>query len=143
MISYFFLDKDKVTAADMAAMSHLLGQLVSQSVSVDKVLLTTVLQQARIIVARNEEDEIVGMASLYPQTLLARSIGRIEEVVVDQTMRGRGIGKELTRRLVEEARLLGLSRLFLTSNPARVEANKLYQSFGFQRYETNTYKMDL
>lgn len=31
----------------------------------------------------------------------------------------------------------------VTSNPARVAANRLYQDMGFERYETNCYKMEI
>lgn len=35
----------------------------------------------------------------------------------------------------------GSSHLFLTSSPARVAANQLYRSVGFEPKETNVYKM--
>jgi hypothetical protein len=31
----------------------------------------------------------------------------------------------------------------LTSNPKRIAANKLYQAMGFERKETNVYRMKL
>ena len=31
----------------------------------------------------------------------------------------------------------------LTSNPARVAANRLYQAMGFEHYETNCYKLEV
>ena len=44
---------------------------------------------------------------------------------------------------VDAAKSLNVHHIQLTSNPARIAANRLYQSLGFERYETNCYKMML
>jgi N-acetylglutamate synthase-like GNAT family acetyltransferase len=101
------------------------------------------MKQARLLVARNDERVIVGTASLYTIQLFTRLVGRIEDVVVDGSTRGQGVGRELMTRLMTEAKRLKMSRLFLTSHPTRVEANELYQKLGFVVYDTNSYRMDL
>ena len=40
----------------------------------------------------------------------------------------------------EAAEKMNVHHIQLTSNPARVAANRLYQELGFERYETNCYK---
>lgn len=66
----------------------------------------------------------------------------IEDVVVDSTMRGRSLGRRLVEFAIERAREMG-GTLMLTSKPARVAANALYRSAGFEPKETNVYKMNL
>lgn len=143
MITYVFLSREVLSSQDMSDMTRLLEQLVSHPVSFDEPRVEEILTQARVLLAKNKEGKIVGMASLYRMPLFGRVVGRIEEVVVDQAARGQGIGKELMRLLIEEAPRMGITRVFLTSNPARVEANRLYQSLGFEQYDTNTYKLNV
>ena len=71
------------------------------------------------------------------------TIADIESVVVCSNCRGRGYGKELMTAMVEAAKKMNVHHIQLTSNPARVAANRLYQELGFERYETNCYKMIL
>ena len=64
----------------------------------------------------------------------------IEDVVVDSRLRGKSIGRSLVQCAVEKAREIG-GTLMLTSKPARVAANALYRSSGFEQKETNVYRM--
>ena len=58
--------------------------------------------------------------------------------------RGQGIGRTLLQRIIDFAGIkLSPIDLRLTSNPARTEANALYQALGFKQRETNVYKMSL
>ena len=45
--------------------------------------------------------------------------------------------------MIEAAKTMNVHHIQLTSRPARVAANLLYQELGFERYETNCYKMIL
>ncbi|GAB6119316.1 GNAT family N-acetyltransferase [Dysgonomonas termitidis] len=65
----------------------------------------------------------------------------IEDVVVDDSYRGQGLGRLLVEHAISFAGSLGAGSLMLTSNPSRVAANKLYQSLNFARKETNVYRM--
>ena len=64
----------------------------------------------------------------------------IEDVVVDETRRGKGIGRDLIRYAIDYAKSLGAKDIRLTSRPSRVAANQLYVKMGFVQYETNVYK---
>ena len=85
------------------------------------------------------ENEIVGILCLtiYRVPTGIRSI--IEDVVVDEQVRGRGIGKALVSYAIELAQQAGASGISLTSNPQRQAANRLYQSIGFELRKTNPY----
>ncbi|MFA6429476.1 MAG: GNAT family N-acetyltransferase [Patescibacteria group bacterium] len=88
-------------------------------------------------------DRVVGMASLIPLWKLSGDKGTIEDVVVDKECRGYGIARKLMEILHRHAKRLRLTALELTSNPKRVEANKLYQSMGYVLRETNMYLLKL
>lgn len=62
-------------------------------------------------------------------------------MVVSAAWRGRGYGKALMVALVDAAERYGAHHVQLTSNPARVAANRLYRALGFELYETNCYKL--
>ena len=64
---------------------------------------------------------------------------RIEDLVVDESARGQGIGEALTRFLLDQAEEAGAKYVALTSNPKREAANELYRKMGFQKWETNLY----
>ena len=64
----------------------------------------------------------------------------IEDVVVDESQRGKGFGKEMVKFAIEYSKTLGAASVALTSRPSRVEANELYKKLGFVLHETNVYK---
>lgn len=67
----------------------------------------------------------------------------IEDVVVDENVRGKGYGKKLMQHAIDFAKSQGISKIYLTSNPTRIAANKMYQGFGFEQYVTNVYRLYL
>jgi ribosomal protein S18 acetylase RimI-like enzyme len=64
----------------------------------------------------------------------------IEDVVVDDAARGRGVGEALNRAAIAEAADRGAKNVSLTSRSSREAANRLYQRLGFEPYETNVYR---
>ena len=90
------------------------------------------------------DGHLVGTATLaLLVTLTAGPVGRVEDVVVSEAARGSGVGRLLMDALHDEARRLGLSYLELTSRPGREAANGLYVSMGYERRETNVYRLGL
>ena len=67
----------------------------------------------------------------------------IEDVVVDESARGHGVGEALNLAAIDEARARGAKNVSLTSRPSREAANRLYQRLGFEPYETNLYRFTL
>lgn len=109
---------------------------------------------------RQELEEIVASSSTV--LFLARVDGRIagsltlavfriptglrawiEDVVVDSSARGHGVGEALNIAAIEEARRRGAVTVDLTSRPSREAANRLYQRLGFKARETNVYRYDI
>ncbi len=64
----------------------------------------------------------------------------IEDVVVSENARGKGVGRALSLHAIELANKLGTKTVDLTSRPSRKAANSLYQSIGFKQRETNVYR---
>jgi ribosomal protein S18 acetylase RimI-like enzyme len=93
-----------------------------------------------LFVARNAGGRIVGALTLVHFRLPTGVRAWIEDVVVDQTERGGGIGSALVGAAVETARQAGARTVDLTSRPDREAANRLYQRLGFVRRETNVYR---
>ena len=83
---------------------------------------------------------IIGLATLILYRVPTGLRAYIEDVVVDEAARGRGIGEALTRACLERAHEAGASQVMLTSNPERVAANRLYQHMGFELRSTNVYR---
>ena len=90
-----------------------------------------------------DEDRIVGMATLAIVTIPEGQRAQIEDVVVDEKYRGQGLGEKLSKKLIERARERSASSITLSSRSERVAANKLYQKLGFSDWPTNVYKLKL
>ena len=130
----------EVTDELQAAMRRLIPQLTMKKPPSQAELEALVVSEcSSLVIARTGDDSIVGMAcvSVYRVPTGIRAI--IEDVVVDQAARGKGVGEALTRRCLNIARAKGVPAVTLTSNPAREAANRLYVRMGFQPRETNSY----
>jgi len=66
----------------------------------------------------------------------------IEDVVVDESARGRGVGETLNRHALQIALNAGTQTIDLTSLPTREAANRLCQRLGFMSRETNIYRYE-
>ncbi len=124
------------------AFQRLVPQLTNNNPPPSLDDLTALVQDpgSTLIVARNDSDEIVGALTLavYRVPTGIRSV--IEDVIVDPSARGQGIGEALMRRAIELAREKGATSISLTSNPKRAAANRLYLRMGFNKRDTNSYQ---
>lgn len=84
-------------------------------------------------------EHIVGCATLCVFHSPTGVKASIEDVVVESSYRGRHLGKQLMEYVLEQAKNYAPIELHLTSKPKRLAANKLYQSLGFMKKETNCY----
>ena len=96
-----------------------------------------------LMVARGDGREIIGALTLtvYRVPTGIRSI--IEDVIVDNSARGQGVGEALMKKAIEVAREKGAGNISLTSNPMREAANRLYLRVGFKKRDTNAYQYKL
>ena len=87
-----------------------------------------------------EGAEVLGMLSLVVFPIPTGIRAWVEDVVVDESARGKGVGRALSEYAVQAASEKGALTVDLTSRPSRVAANQLYQKVGFQLRETNVYR---
>lgn len=129
----------------MQAIHRLFPQLTKYSPVPDELAIIEILnsQASSIWIAKNTEDEIVGMLSLAIYRTTTGVHAWIEDVVVDLHFRRQGIAEQLTMAAIEYSRKNSAKAISLTSRPSREAANQLYQHMGFQLVETNLYRMNL
>lgn len=127
------------------AFQRLVPQLTNNNPPPTREDLIALIQEpgTTLLLARSANGHIIGALSLivYRVPTGIRSI--IEDVVVDISARGKGAGEALMLYAIDLARQKGARNISLTSNPARVAANKLYLKMGFVKRETNAYQMKL
>lgn len=125
----------------------LLSQLTSTVISFSiGDLERIVASQNSILFAaydKKNKNQIVGILTLVLIDIPTGLLARIEDVVVDEAFRGKGIGEIITRAAVERTKELGITKIDLTSNPKRKAANRLYQRLGFKLRITNVYRIDV
>jgi ribosomal protein S18 acetylase RimI-like enzyme len=134
----------KVDAEVIQAMARLVPQLSSS------VPIPTAGQIQEIVgspcttllVARDPTGggEIVGSLTLAVFRIPTGVRAWIEDVVVDSSARGKGVGEALSLEALRIAAARGARTVELTSRPSRQAANRLYRRLGFQPRETNVYR---
>ncbi len=93
-----------------------------------------------LLVARRE-GEIVGALTLVMFPIPTGRRAWIEDVVVDESARGLGVGAALTQEAVRLARESGVRTVDLTSRPSREAANRLYERLGFGLRDSRVYRL--
>ena len=129
------------SSQELVELDGLMRELSATS-GCDEVLLKNALDDANVhVYVIRKDGRIVATGTLCIKHTLEFAIADIESVVVSSRCRGKGYGKELITAMIEAAKGFKAHHIQLTSNPKRVAANKLYQNLGFERYETNCYKL--
>jgi ribosomal protein S18 acetylase RimI-like enzyme len=119
--------------------ARLLAQLTEARTPPTLAQLRETVANQTLLVARDEDGRILGMLTLVLYRVASGVKGRIEDVIVDESARGRGIGEALTREGMKRAAEASVLMLELTSMPYRQAANRLYKRLGFVRKPTNVY----
>lgn len=133
------------TAGLIDAITRLLRQLTAKERQLTETDLNALIasDNSHLFAAVDDEGYVAGMITVGIYHAPTGRKGWIEDVVVDEAYRGQGLGKRLTEHAVGFARQQQVELLSLTSNPARVAANRLYPETGFSLKETNVYVMTL
>ena len=138
---------ERVASADeelLAACHRLIPQLSSSSAPIAlRELQEIVSSEVSVLFAARVDSRVVGLLTLVVFRIPTAVRAWIEDVVVDESARGKGVGEALNRAALDEARRRGAKTVDLTSRPSRAAANRLYQRIGFVARETNVYRYDL
>lgn len=126
-----------ITVEDAADLHRLLKQLsTTAEFDVGRVESMITHDATDMLVVR-DQGRIVGMATMVTFPLPTGNRGIVEDVAVDESMRGQGIARLLLQQMTRIAGERDLRTLDLTSRPSREAALRLYESVGFVRRETN------
>lgn len=123
------------------AFQRLLPQLSQAAVSVDAQYLQQLLgwPGVNVLLAR-VDSEIMGTLTLVLFPIPTGVRAWVEDVVVDESARGRGVGAALTKEALRLAFEGGARKVDLTSRPSREAANRLYEKLGFRVRESKLYR---
>ena len=99
-------------------------------------------KSATLLIARDEA-AIVGTATVILYRTPAWLKALVEDVVVDEGARDHGVGEALVRACIDVARSGGADMVELQSASFREAANRLYPRLGFERRDTNFYRLVL
>ena len=135
----------EITPEVVEAFGRLVPQLSQRAMLPGAESLRRVVEspQTRLYVVRSAGGYIAGALALALYDIPTGRRAWIEDVVVDASWRGRGCGRALVARAVEEAAAAGAGSVMLTSAPHRREARALYAGMGFVAGGTDIFKLNL
>ncbi|MEQ1529066.1 MAG: GNAT family N-acetyltransferase [Methylococcales bacterium] len=126
---------------DIPALCHLLGTLFAQEqeFSPDRAAqqqgLEQILSDANLgfIMTATMDNQIVGMVNVLfsVSTALGARVALLEDMVVSDKFRGRGIGSALLQAAISEAGRQGCKRITLLTDTDNTAAQRFYQRHGF------------
>jgi ribosomal protein S18 acetylase RimI-like enzyme len=130
-----------ITDEVVEAFDRLLPQLSTSAKPLDAAAIGAISASPAVTVLLARCDaRIAGMLTLAMFPIPTGLRAWIEDVVVDQAFRGRGIGEELTRAALRLAEAAGARTVDLTSRASREAAGRLYARTGFQQRDTRLYR---
>ncbi|OES45180.1 N-acetyltransferase [Domibacillus iocasae] len=97
----------KAVLADVEQVFELVNHYANEGLMLPRTKDSLVLNLQSIFVAE-EDGEILGIASL---AILGHDLAEIRSLGVKENAKGRGIGKMLVERVVEETTLIGIPKL--------------------------------
>ena len=125
-------------------LNKLLLQLSASAKPLEETDLRDILQSSSVhLLLAQDDGEVFGTLTLVVFPILTGTRAWIEDVVVSESARGKGVGRLLTNRAIELATELNAKTIDLTSRPSRAAPNSLYQTAGFQRRESNVYRYNV
>lgn len=128
----------------VSAFATLLPQLSSRSAPPSRAELSEMIASPAIdVVLARVDGTIAASLTLVTFRIPTGVRAWIEDVVVDESARGNGVGEQLNRFAIDLARSKGATTVDLTSRPSREAANRLYQRIGFHQRDTNVYRYEL
>jgi len=127
----------------LSACHRLIPQLSSSAQPLTKDELEEIVSgDATLLFVARVEGKIVGLLTLVIFRIPTAVRAWIEDVVVDSSVRGHGVGEALNMAAIAEAKRRGAKTVDLTSRPSREAANRLYERIGFVARDTNVYRYE-
>jgi ribosomal protein S18 acetylase RimI-like enzyme len=134
----------KYSSELLKAVNALLLQLSVDTRELKESELKEIIESDGMHLLLAEDDGILyGMLTLVLYRIPTGVKATIEDVVVSEQARGKGVGTLLMEEAIKIAKTKGAKAVDLTSRPSREAANKLYLKLGFEKRETNVYRLKL
>ena len=131
----------EITDEVVEAFGRLLPQLSRSAPPLDRAALQIIVSSPAItmLLARSS-GVIAGSLTLVMFPLPTGLRAWVEDVVVDESARGQGVGGALTVAAVQRAIAAGARTVDLTSRPSRAAAGRLYERSGFKLRDSRVYR---
>lgn len=129
---------------DLEIINKLLYQLDPKSSPLTRNSLKKILTQKNVTIIgcykNNQPNSLIAVISLVFYQTFSGYRCRIEDFVVEEKERGKGIGTKLLKKAILMAKNKKVAFIELTSRPERKIANALYQKMSFKIKKTNVYR---
>jgi GNAT superfamily N-acetyltransferase len=136
----------QVTPQLTAVLGRLLHQLNARLPAPTTERLQRILDDPAVtLLVAKEGDEIIGTSTVIVYSTPFWIKARLDEVVVDESARGKGVGEALVQACLEIGRERGAEVAELQSGrgPERAAAHRLYERMGFKLRETDVFRIAL
>ncbi len=135
----------EVSTELVEAFAVLIPQLSSSSPPTTRAELQAIVDSdaSTLFVATDPAGRVVGSLTLVIFRIPTGIRAWIEDVVVDTSMRGQGVGDALVDAAIARSETAGARTVDLTSRPTREAAHRLYLRKGFTLRTTNVYRFTL
>jgi GNAT superfamily N-acetyltransferase len=113
------------------------GRVLTVDVAAKILRRMSAYPEYAVYVATADNGSVVGTFALLVMDNLAHMgapSAVVEDVCVDERLRGQGIGRAMMRFAMEVARQRGCYKLALSSNAAREGAHAFYRPLGFEQH---------
>ena len=130
-----------LTSADEADLKRLTGQLAPDAATDFSALRSAIRGSTTSVFVLRRRSRIVASATAVRFSTPTGSHCRIEDVVVDERLRGKGLGRKIMEDTLAALRKAGVAHIELTSHPSRVAARALYRSLGFKPRRTGVFEL--
>ncbi len=132
------LQPEDITEQLQDQLTELYQQLNSE---IKQLSLKTIFEAPATIdvVCCMEGDLLIGMAMMANYKVVSGYKGMVEDVVVSELHRGKGIGRKLMEKLLEQSEKRKLNDVLLFSGHHRTAAISLYKSLGFNLKSSGLY----
>jgi predicted GIY-YIG superfamily endonuclease/predicted GNAT family acetyltransferase len=86
----------------------------------------------KLVINQNKQEIARTFLYIMQNNLHKRPFALLEDVFVESGKRGQGLGTQLIKKAIDEAKRLGCYKLIATSRYQRIEVHKLYLNLGFK-----------
>lgn len=136
------LELRRATPKSLKDINNLLPQLSKTPKPLSLKLLDSIVRDKNIrLVVAKEGTQIIGMATLILMIAPNGKRAKVEDVVVDEKHRGKGIGEKISKKLIVIAKSKKMRRIELTTGQKRIAAHRLYEKIGFKKKDSDVYRI--